>query len=153
MIDQRRDGRVLLLLRRQIKRWIAISGRYRQKRGKQRRDLLDVAMGGGDRGLQARQRQRGRILAVEAEGEFELLGERIERRGGIVGRALERDLPVAITRDPLEYLLDDARLADAGLAELDHDLAVAVLGLLPAPHQKRDLLLAIDERGQPRAHG
>ena len=152
MIDQRRDRRILLLLRRQLERRIAISGRYGQQRGKQRRDLLDVAMSGCDRGLQARQRQRGRILAVEAEREFELLGERIERGGRVVGRALERDLSVAVARDPLENLLDDARLADTGLAELDHDLAIAVLGLLPAPHQQRDLLLAVDERGQPRAH-
>src|SRR6186713_3164016 len=109
-------------------------------------------MGGGDRGLQARQRLRGCILAVEAEREFELLRERIERGGRVIGRALERDLPVPVARDSLENFLDDARLADAGLAELDHHLTVAIPGLLPAPHQERDLLLAIDERRQPRAH-
>ncbi|MGY4485689.1 hypothetical protein ACVWWR_004880 [Bradyrhizobium sp. LM3.2] len=42
---------------------------------------------------------------------------------------------MAVARDPLEDFLDDARLADAGLAELDHDLAVALLDLLPAAHQ------------------
>ncbi len=152
MIDQRRDGRILLLLRRQLQWRIAVTGRNGQQRGKQRRNLLDVAMSGSDRGLQARQRLHGRILAIETERVFELLGERIERRGGVIGRALERDLSMAVTGDPFEDFLDDARLADAGLAELDHDLALALLGLLPAPHQQRNLLLAVDERGQPRAH-
>ena len=40
----------------------------------------------------------------------------------------------------------EARLADAGLSREQHDLALAVSGLLPAPQQQGELLLAADER-------
>ena len=45
----------------------------------------------------------------------------------------------------------DARLADAGFAGDQHDLAVARLGARPAPQQQVDLLVAADQRGQRRS--
>ena len=45
----------------------------------------------------------------------------------------------------------DARLADAGLARDQHDLAVARLGARPAAQQQVDLLVAADQRGQRRS--
>jgi hypothetical protein len=45
---------------------------------------------------------------------------------------------------PLQ-LRSDARLADAGLAGDQHDLAVSRLGTRPAPQQQVDFLLAADE--------
>jgi len=44
----------------------------------------------------------------------------------------------------------EARLADAGFARDQHDLAVAGLGARPAPQQQVDLLVAADERRQRR---
>ena len=47
--------------------------------------------------------------------------------------------------------LREARLADARLARNQHDAALAGLGLLPAPLQQRQLLLAADQRRAGRA--
>ena len=40
--------------------------------------------------------QRGRILAIKPKRELQLLDEGIERGRGVIGRALERDVAVAI---------------------------------------------------------
>ena len=45
----------------------------------------------------------------------------------------------------------DARLAEAGFARDQHDLAVARLGARPAAQQQVDLLVAADQRGQRRS--
>ena len=45
----------------------------------------------------------------------------------------------------------DARLADAGFAGDQHDLAVARLGARPAAQQQIDLLVAADQRAQRRS--
>ena len=45
----------------------------------------------------------------------------------------------------------DARLADAGFAGDQHDLAVAGLGARPAPQQQVDFLVAADQRRQRRS--
>ena len=42
------------------------------------------------------------------------------------------------------------RLADPGLAREQHHLAFAIAHLPPAAQQQRDLLIAADERRQPR---
>ena len=51
--------------------------------------------------------------------------------------------------------LHEARLADARLAGEQHDLALAILGSLPAVGQEVDLLLAADNRreGRDAVHG
>ena len=46
--------------------------------------------------------------------------------------------------EALFQLCGDARLADAGLAGDQHDLAVSRLGARPAPQQEVDFLFATD---------
>ena len=49
-------------------------------------------------------------------------------------------------RHRLEHRLGQPRLADAGLAGQQHELALAAAGLAPALDQQRQLLVAADER-------
>ena len=53
--------------------------------------------------------------------------------------------------EALRQCRSDARLADAGFARDQHDLAVARLGARPAAQQQVDLLVAADQRGQRRS--
>ena len=53
--------------------------------------------------------------------------------------------------EALRQCRGDARLADAGFAGDQHDLAVARLGARPAAQQQVDLLVAADQRGQRRS--
>jgi hypothetical protein len=48
------------------------------------------------------------------------------------------------TAQPFAQGAHEARLADAGLAREEHDLALALFGPLPALQQQRQLLLATD---------
>ena len=108
-----------------VERRISIVGGDRQQRGEYRRHSFDVAIGGGDRCLQACQRQRGSILAIEAERELELLGEGIKRRTGVVGRALKRDRIHGCSpaiRSRSSWTIRD--LPNSGLSRQQHDLAV-----------------------------
>ena len=50
--------------------------------------------------------------------------------------------------EPQAKLLDEARLADAGLADNQRELALASHRPLPAPAQEVELLLAPDERSK-----
>ena len=51
---------------------------------------------------------------------------------------------------PVAQGLDRARLADAGLPREQHDLTLALLGLLPAVEQQRELLPAAGQRREAR---
>jgi hypothetical protein len=66
-------------------------------------------------------------------------------------RAERAQAGVRLAGEPLDEGLREARLADAGLAGNQHDRALAALRLLPAPQQRRQLLVAADERRGGRA--
>jgi hypothetical protein len=55
-----------------------------------------------------------------------------------------------IRLQPLAHSADQARLADAGLAGQQHDLTLAIFGLLPAAEQQSELPLTPDQRCQAR---
>jgi hypothetical protein len=77
----------------------------------------------------------------------QLRNDRIERRVGVVGRAL-----VANTRapadDPLTEDLADPRLADPSLARQDDNLPLALIHHPPTVGQQADFWLAADKRRQ-----
>src|SRR5215471_14565489 len=56
-----------------------------------------------------------------------------------------------LAAEPLFQRRGDARLADAGLAGDQHDLASARLGARPTTQQQVDLLVAANQRGQCRS--
>ena len=69
----------------------------------------------------------------------------------MIGRAEIAQAEMWLGVKALRQCRDYARLADAGLAGDQHDLAVARLGARPAPQQQLDLLVATDQRAQRRS--
>ena len=66
--------------------------------------------------------------------------------------ALHSTQVCGVSAEPRAELLDEPRLADAGLADDEHELALACPRALPAAREQAELLLATDERRQrPRA--
>ena len=93
--------------------------------------------------------RRRAVVALQPGGPLELVDHDLQRAVAIVGQALVAERPVALAGEPFLECQDDPRLADAGLAGEDRDLALAVVArLLPALAQERDLLLAADHRRQ-----
>ncbi len=99
-------------------------------------------------GAQLVERGIAGIAALDPGGALELLDHRLERTVAVIGQALVAQQAVRAVFQPLAQALDDARLADAGLAGQQHDVALAVTGLLPALEQQGDLVLAADQRRQ-----
>src|SRR5262249_8696517 len=81
----------------------------------------------------------------------DLVDKRIECAVLAVRRAKKSLAEMRFATDALFQCCRDARLAEAGLAGDQYDLAVARLGALPAPHQQVDFLRAPDEWAQRRA--
>src|SRR6516165_6487339 len=81
----------------------------------------------------------------------ELVDKRIERAVTAIGRTEIAQMEMRLGAKALLQLHCDTRLADAGLARDQHDLAIARLGARPATQQQVDLLVAANQRGQGRA--
>ena len=77
-----------------------------------------------------------------------MLHNREQRAAAEVGRALEQHGSYRFACQAIAQGLADARLADAGLARQQHDLAFAVAGERPALQQQRDLAVAADKLDQ-----
>ncbi len=94
------------------------------------------------------------IGRLDAGHVVQIMGDRVERPVGVDRRALQHDALSRLDLEPAVHLLDQARLADAGLAGDDDDLALAKQGGRGAVDQARDLVLAADHRQAARAvHG
>ena len=79
-------------------------------------------------------------------------GDWMERRVLQKLRGAPFDPGVRRFREPRVELLDQPRLAEAGFADDQHELAFARPGALPAARKQAEFLLAADERRQrPRA--
>ena len=89
---------------------------------------------------------------IRAEALAAPFGDRVQRR--ILQELRRRQFDKGVWRlaKRRAKLLDQTRLADAGFADNERELARAIARPLPAPAQEVELLLAPDERGErPRA--
>ena len=105
------------------------------------------------RTLQIREALLGRHVGA-AEALAAPFGDRVQRRVLQELRAAPFDPGVRRLAQPGVKFLDQARFAQAGLADDQHQLPVALPRPLPAPHQHGDFLVAADERREmalPRA--
>ena len=153
LIEQGGEHLGAVLLRREVERRIAALGRDRQERRQQRCRLPRARARLAEQGLQLLELDRGRIVAAEIGGALELVEHRIERAAGVEGRAEVVQVDARLLLQLLAQALDEARLADPGLARQQHHLALAVLGLAPARQQHTDLVLAPDQGRQPARRG
>jgi hypothetical protein len=78
----------------------------------------------------------------------ELVDKGVKRAVLIIGRAEIAQTNMRLGVEPLRHYRGDSRLANAGFAGDQHDLAVTGLGARPAPQQQLDLLVAPNQRGQ-----
>ena len=124
--------------------------RQRQQIGEECHILVG-RRGAGQQGLELLQPGSGRVVAREPRCPAELVDEREQRAVLVIGRAEIAQAEMRLGVEALLQCRGDARLADAGLARDQHDLAVARLGARPAPQQQVDLLVAADQRRQRRS--
>ena len=111
------------------------------KGGVLRRIELDLRQ----RVLQVRQPPLGRHVGA-AEALAAPFGDRVQRRVLQKLRAAPFDPGVRRVGEPGMKFFDQARFAQARLADDHHQLAVALPRPLPAPHQHRDFFVAADQR-------
>ena len=148
-VDQRRQLPAAQFLRREFRRAV-----LRQRDVDQRRDQGRI-FGGVEadepkRVLEVGEAPVGRLIRAEALAAP--FGDRVQRRILQELRRRQFDKGVGRLAERRAKLLHEARLADAGFADDEHELARASARPLPAPAQQVELLLAPDERGQrPRA--
>jgi hypothetical protein len=84
------------------------------------------------------------VVATEVGRALKLSNHRPQRAVLAVGRAVVARMDMRLVGQPISHGLDQARLADAGLAREQHHLALTLLGLLPAIEQQSELLSATD---------
>ena len=95
-------------------------------------------------------RQRGdffliRILFGKMRRLLQVAEEWKERRLPVQRRAEKTHADAGILFEFLAHPVENARLADTGLARQQHHAALALADLVPSPAQERDFLLAADE--------
>ena len=149
LLDQRGQRAGAPLLRGEVRRRVAAARVDPEQRRDQRRRLADVVRPLAQQRLELVELRRLGVGGLEAGGEAELLGHRPERGAGVVGRALVAQRRVLLALDRVEHGPDQPRLADAGLADQEHRLALAGRGLPPALEHERQLLVAPDHGRRP----
>src|SRR6516225_5504341 len=87
----------------------------------------------------------GWICRCEPGRAAELVDKREQRALLVIGRAEIAQTDMGLGLEAPFQLCSDARLADAGLAGDQHDLAVSGLGAGPASQQQIELLVAADK--------
>ena len=143
--DERRQLPAAQFLRRKLRRAV-----LRQRDVHQRRDQGRI-FGGVEadqpkRVLEVGEAPVGRLIRAEALAAP--FGDRMQRRILQELRRRPFDKGVGRLAKRRAKLLDETRLADAGFADNECELARAIARPLPAPAQQFELLLAPDERGE-----
>ena len=92
----------------------------------------------------------GAVVAHESRRPFELRDEGVERAVGVIGGAEIAQLRMRPGGDLLCKRRQQARLADAGLAAEQHDLALSRCCAMPPFEQEGELCLPADQRRQHR---
>ena len=146
--DQRRQLPAAQFLRRELRRAL-LRQRDVDQRREQGRIFGGVEADEPKRVLEVGEAPVGRLIRAEALAAP--FGDRVQRRILQELRRRQFDQGVRRLAERRAKLLDEARLADAGLADDERELALAFARPLPAPAQEVELLLAPDERSERRA--
>ena len=147
--QQSLEGPRLPLLRVELERRVALLRRDREEVGEERHGARDVVHRRADQRLQLVEPDVRGVVLRQTRRSPELLHHRPERAVRVVGRALVPQARRPLGPEPLAQRQDEPRLADAGLAAEQDDLALALLGALPAVEQQRDLVLPAHQRREP----
>ena len=144
-VAERLDDQALLRIRCQIERRVAVGGGDRQGGGEQGRGFHHRHADRLEIGFEPIELLIRRVGGGESGDAGELVGDRIERGIGVIGRALEGQHVMRLGADVVPDRLDQARLADAGLAAQGDHLAFTVERALPAIGEHRHFGIAADQ--------
>ena len=135
----------LLTGRAELDRVAARVGSEPEHRCQQRRDLRGIEARHHEPGIEVVEAGRRRVVGLPTERLRGHLRERGE--GGVlsVRRAPAFEPDVILAGQPVPELVDEARLADPGLATDVHDLPAAVTCARPAGVEHRELVPTADE--------
>ena len=147
-LDHRFERHLLLKLRRKVEARIATILRKPHGGRDQRHHRGHVIRPERHHGLELGQLGLCRVMRLEVRGALELVYQRVERAACMMRRALEENGDVAVLLEAGAQLPHEPGLADTRLAAQHDDLALALLGDLPAPKQLRHLVVAPDEIGE-----
>jgi len=147
LVEQGRQGQAALLRRAQCERRVALAGRDRQQGSKERCGLRDARR--RQYGFELLELRLGRVLGSEAGGAPQLHDKGVQDAVAVIGRALIPQPRVRLARDHGGELSGEPRLADAGLAREQDDLAGAGPGRAQAVAQQGALRRPADEVGEP----
>src|SRR5215469_6575015 len=123
---QRLQCALLLALRTEARQRMQFRSRQRQKISEQRHVLVPQRSA-GEHGLELLPRRRVRIVTAEPRRVSELLDKRVKRTVLVIGRTEVAQPNIRLAAEPLLQRRRNARLADAGLAGDQDDLALARL--------------------------
>src|SRR6516162_6646586 len=148
LAQQCRQCPLLLALRAEVERREPFAAGKRQHLGDQREiaRLRPVP----EQRLQLVEPCCGRVVAAETCGALQLADKGVQRTILIVRRTKIAQSRVRLALDMLRQRRGQPRLANARLTGDQHQPPVTALRLLPAPQQKVELLVAADQRRDPR---
>lgn len=143
--DQRLDRPVLDHARRLIQRIVAAFRGDREQRCQEGNRVGPFDVGPIRHRLKLRKSDRRWFIRRKFSGVPDLVYRRIEGLIGVMRRALIPHRDMWLRPDLLPQFLRDPRLADAGFAGKQDDLAVALAGRPPAIQQNRHFVGAPDD--------
>ena len=135
----------LLTRRAELDRVAARVGSESEHRCQQRRDLRGIEARRHEPGIELVEASRRRIVGLPAERLCGHLREGGEGRVLSVRRAAAFEPDMILAGQPLTELVDEARLADPGLASDVHDLPAAATCARPGRVEHGELVPAADE--------
>ncbi len=145
--DQRFERLLPALLRGGVRRPMAAIVRQREHFG-QKRCVFPRSRGSGEQRVKFVELGFGVVLARKPGRTLQMSDDRIEGAIRVLWRAEVSPQHMGLARRLLDERRSQPRLADAGLAGQQNDLALACFRPLPAPHQKAHFFVAADQGGQ-----
>src|SRR6185437_8695780 len=145
--QQRADQTLLLFGGRQSRLRVATFEWDRTKRRHKRNDFPWFEPRTPGHRLEPFKSCRRRLIVAKLAAPPDVADNRVESIVHVMRGALIADREMWLVGDPFAQRSQDARLADAGLARQQRDLAFARAGVPPSLDQQRHLGLASDERG------
>ena len=147
--DERGDRLLLLRQRMQPERLVAGLGRDAEQLREQRERRVDLAAVLDQALAKARETRVRRVVVGELVAGAQRRHHRIERRAAVVGRAVALDDLALVRADRFAEHREQARLADAGLAQQQHGVPRAVARGEPRFRQRGHRALASDIGSEP----
>ena len=145
LVDQDLEGALLLALRAERRRRVALAGLEPEQRGDQQHRLAERFGAPSEQGFELVEPGVCPVVAGKPGRALQEADDGIERAVGVVRRAVVAERRVRLAGETLAERAHDPRFADPRLTREQHYLAFALLGALPPVREQIDLVLAADQ--------